>query len=98
MIFSRSALRRAVPTVLSVRRLAHADPALIVAYGGDPERHTALGLVTCDQDDALYVAKETGRNRVIRYDGEKPPELLVEDSGAGMPPTVSVAVTPPGSR
>jgi len=45
-----------VPTVLSVRRLPHADPALVVAYGGDPARHTALGLVTCDQDDPLYVA------------------------------------------
>lgn len=45
-----------VPTVLSVRRLPSADPALIAAYGGDPARHTALGLVTCDQDDAMYVA------------------------------------------
>ena len=45
-----------VPTVLSVRRLPRADPALIAAYGGDPARHTSLGLVTCDQDDALYVA------------------------------------------
>ena len=45
-----------VPTVLSVRRLPSADPALIAAYGGDPKRHTALGLVTCDQDDAMYVA------------------------------------------
>jgi ethanolamine utilization protein EutL len=45
-----------LPTVLSVRRLANADPALILAYGGDPARHTALGLVTCDQDDAMYVA------------------------------------------
>jgi ethanolamine utilization protein EutL len=45
-----------VPTVLSVRRLPNADPALIAAYGGDPARHTALGLITCDQDDALYVA------------------------------------------
>jgi ethanolamine utilization protein EutL len=44
------------PTVLSVRRLPNADPALIVAYGGDPARHAALGLVTCDQDDAMYVA------------------------------------------
>ena len=26
------------------------------AYGGDPARHTSLGLVTCDQDDAMYVA------------------------------------------
>ena len=45
-----------LPTVLSVRRLPGADPALIAAYGGDPARHTALGLVTCDQDDAMYVA------------------------------------------
>jgi ethanolamine utilization protein EutL len=44
-----------VPTVLSVRRLPNADPALIAAYGGDA-RHTSLGLVTCDQDDAMYVA------------------------------------------
>jgi ethanolamine utilization protein EutL len=45
-----------VPTVLSVRRLPNADPALVVAYGGDPEKHRSLGLVTCDQDDAMYVA------------------------------------------
>jgi ethanolamine utilization protein EutL len=44
------------PTVLSVRRLPHADPALVAAYGGDPAHHAALGLVTCDQDDAMYVA------------------------------------------
>jgi len=45
-----------IPAVLSVRRLPNADPALVTAYGGDPARHTALGLVTCDQDDAMYVA------------------------------------------
>jgi ethanolamine utilization protein EutL len=45
-----------VPAVLSVRRLPNADPALVAAYGGDPARHTSLGLVTCDQDDAMYVA------------------------------------------
>jgi ethanolamine utilization protein EutL len=39
-----------------VRRLPHADPALVRGYGGDPELHVALGLVTCDQDDAMYVA------------------------------------------
>jgi ethanolamine utilization protein EutL len=44
------------PAVLSVRRLPHADPALVTAYGGDPARHASLGLVTCDQDDAMYVA------------------------------------------
>ncbi len=45
-----------VPTVLSVRRIPNADPALLRAYGADPARHASLGLVTCDQDDALYVA------------------------------------------
>ena len=45
-----------VPTVLSIRRLQNADASLVRAYGGDPEKHAALGLVTCDQDDAMYVA------------------------------------------
>ncbi|MBA3464782.1 MAG: ethanolamine utilization microcompartment protein EutL [Deltaproteobacteria bacterium] len=49
-------LERIIPTVLSVRRILRADPALVKAYGGDPEKHTSLGLVTCDQDDAMYVA------------------------------------------
>jgi ethanolamine utilization protein EutL len=49
-------LERIIPTVISVRRLQRADPALIAAYGGNPDKHTALGLVTCDQDDAMYVA------------------------------------------
>ena len=44
------------PIVLSVRRLPNADPAMIRAYGGDPERHRSLGLVTVDQDDPTYVA------------------------------------------
>jgi ethanolamine utilization protein EutL len=51
-----SVLEPIPPTVLSVRRLPHADPALVRAYGGDPAVHVALGLVTCDQDDAMYVA------------------------------------------
>lgn len=45
-----------VPTVLSIRRLHRADASLIRSYGGDPDKHVALGLVTCDQDDAMYVA------------------------------------------
>lgn len=45
-----------LPTVLSVRRIPNADPAVLAAYGADPARHASLGLVTCDQDDALYVA------------------------------------------
>jgi ethanolamine utilization protein EutL len=45
-----------LPKILSVRRLAGADPALLRAYGADPDRHTSLGLVTVDQDDPTYVA------------------------------------------
>jgi ethanolamine utilization protein EutL len=45
-----------VPTVLSVRRIPRAEPAMIRAYGGDPAKHIALGLVTVDQDDPTYVA------------------------------------------
>jgi ethanolamine utilization protein EutL len=45
-----------VPTLLSVRRIPNADPAVLRAYGADPDKHTSLGLVTCDQDDSLYVA------------------------------------------
>ena len=49
-------LDRIVPRVLSVRRIPGADPTLLRAYGADPERHRALGLVTVDQDDPTYVA------------------------------------------
>jgi ethanolamine utilization protein EutL len=45
-----------VPTVLAAQRIPRADPALLTAYGADPARHVSLGLITCDQDDALYVA------------------------------------------
>jgi ethanolamine utilization protein EutL len=44
------------PKLLSVRRIPNAAPAVLQAYGADPERHVSLGLVTCDQDDPLYVA------------------------------------------
>ncbi len=49
-------LEALLPKVLSVRRLPGADPALLRAYGADPERHRALGLITVDQDDPAYVA------------------------------------------
>src|SRR5580704_17028397 len=49
-------LEAITPNILSIRRLAHADEALVRAYGGDPTRHTSLGLITCDQDDPTYVA------------------------------------------
>jgi ethanolamine utilization protein EutL len=45
-----------VPRILSIRRIPGADPAVLRAYGADPSRHAALGLVTVDQDDPTYVA------------------------------------------
>lgn len=45
-----------LPKVLSVRRIPGASPALLRAYGADPDRHTSLGLITVDQDDPTYVA------------------------------------------
>jgi ethanolamine utilization protein EutL len=45
-----------LPTILSVRRIHHAHPAILEAYGADPDRHRSLGLITCDQDDSTYVA------------------------------------------
>lgn len=45
-----------VPQILSVRRIPNADRAMLEAYGANPDRHCSLGLITCDQDDALYVA------------------------------------------
>lgn len=44
------------PKILAVRRLPGADPSLLAAYGADPARHQSLGLITCDQDDSMYVA------------------------------------------
>lgn len=44
------------PTLLSVRSIPNAPEAMLRAYGADPSRHSSLGLVTCDQDDSLYVA------------------------------------------
>lgn len=45
-----------LPKILSIGRIPNADPAVLRAYGADPERHRSLGLVTVDQDDPTYVA------------------------------------------
>ena len=45
-----------LPKILSVRRIPGADPAVLRAYGADPERHRSLGLITVDSDDPTYVA------------------------------------------
>ncbi len=44
------------PTLLSCRQIDAVDAQLARALGLDPERHKSAGLLTCDQDDAMYVA------------------------------------------
>ncbi|NUN12995.1 MAG: ethanolamine utilization microcompartment protein EutL [Myxococcales bacterium] len=44
------------PKILACRMLAHAHPSLLVELGARIDRHTSLGLITCDQDDSLYAA------------------------------------------
>ncbi|HJN76547.1 MAG TPA: ethanolamine utilization microcompartment protein EutL [Myxococcota bacterium] len=51
-----SVLEPIFPKILSVQRIPGASRALLEAYGANPSKHTALGLVTCDQDDPTYVA------------------------------------------
>lgn len=51
-----SLLEPILPTILAVRRIPAAAPAVLASYGADPERHSSLGLITCDQDDSTYVA------------------------------------------
>jgi len=45
-----------IPQILSIQRIPYADKNILLAYGADPEKHNSLGLITCDQDDSLYVA------------------------------------------
>ena len=49
-------MRELRPALLSCRQIDAVQPALARALGMDPTRHVAAGLVTCDQDDSLYVA------------------------------------------
>ena len=44
------------PTLLSCRQIDAVDPQLASSLALDTSRHVSLGLVTCDQDDSLYVA------------------------------------------
>lgn len=45
-----------IPKVLSRKTIEQITPALAKAYGADIQKHTSLGFITCDMDDALYVA------------------------------------------
>jgi len=44
------------PTLLSCRQIDQVDVQLAAALSLDAKRHTTAGLVTCDQDDSMYVA------------------------------------------
>jgi ethanolamine utilization protein EutL len=44
------------PKLLACRQIDEVEPSLAKAIGLDPKRHVSAGLVTCDQDDATYVA------------------------------------------
>lgn len=45
-----------IPRVLATRIIPKIDPSLAASYGFDGERLPSAGLITCDSDDALYVA------------------------------------------
>ena len=44
------------PKLLSVRQIERVDAQLAAALSLEPVRHVSAGLITCDQDDALYAA------------------------------------------
>jgi ethanolamine utilization protein EutL len=44
------------PTLLACRQIDQVDAQLAASLGLDPKKHTTAGLVTCDQDDSMYVA------------------------------------------
>lgn len=44
------------PKLLLCRQIDAVDPALAKELGLDVTRHVSAGLVTCDQDDSMYVA------------------------------------------
>lgn len=44
------------PKILSCQLIPQLNSALAKSFGLDLKKHTAIGIVTCDQDDALYAA------------------------------------------
>jgi len=44
------------PTILSCQLIPHVNAALAKSLGLDLNKHPAIGIVTCDQDDSLYAA------------------------------------------
>ena len=41
---------------MACRQLEEVAPALAAELGLDPKRHVSAGVITADQDDAMYVA------------------------------------------
>lgn len=48
------------PKLLAKKLIHQVSPNLAAHYGVENPDHTSLGLVTCDMDDALYVALDEG--------------------------------------
>jgi len=46
--------------ILACRHIEQVDAQLAKALGLDPEKHVSAGLITCDQDDAMYTALDHG--------------------------------------
>lgn len=44
------------PKLLTSRLIPNVDKALAKSLGCDLDKHTSIGIVTCDQDDSMYVA------------------------------------------
>lgn len=44
------------PVLLACQQIHDVEPQLAASLGLDATRHQSVGLLTCDQDDALYVA------------------------------------------
>jgi len=44
------------PKLLSCRLIPKVDASFALALGCDPQIHTSIGIVTCDQDDSMYAA------------------------------------------
>ena len=49
-------LKPLLPKLLSVRTIEQVDAQLSKSLALDPQRHTSVALITCDQDDSLYAA------------------------------------------
>jgi ethanolamine utilization protein EutL len=49
-------LKKLLPKLLTVRNIDQVDAQLAKALSLDPNRHTSIALITCDQDDSLYAA------------------------------------------